>query len=65
MTRKELDIRIDNKISSILKATADYQNNPDKAKDYIIITVLNIYKAGITFGREDVIDDIFNGHEGD
>ena len=35
MSEKEFNALIDTKINQILKAAADYQNNPDKAKEYI------------------------------
>lgn len=59
MSEKEFDFHIDNKISQILKAAIDYQNNPDKAKEYIFNTVKNIVKASKEFGKMSVTEELF------
>jgi len=59
MSEKEFDFHVENKISNLLKAAADYQNNPDKAKDYIITTVMNISKAAKKFGETSVTNELF------
>ena len=59
MSEKEFDFHVENKISQLLKAAADYQNNPDKAKDYIITTVMNISKAAKKFGETSVTNELF------
>lgn len=59
MSEKEFDFHVDNKISQLMKAVADYQNNPDKAKDYIFTTVKNIVKASKKFGETSVTNELF------
>lgn len=59
MSEKEFDFHVDNKISQLMKAVADYQNNPDKAKDYIFTTVKNIVKASKEFGETSVTNELF------
>lgn len=59
MSESKFDYLVEQKISSLLKAAADYQNNPDKAKDYIITTVLNISKAAKLLGKESVVSELF------
>lgn len=59
MSEKEFDFHIDNKISQLMKAVADYQNNPDKAKDYIFTTVKNIVKSSKEFGKMTVAEELF------
>ena len=60
MTEAQFDFLVETKISSLLKAAADYQNNPDKAKDYIIETVMNISKAAKKFGENSVVNELFS-----
>ena len=59
MSEKEFDFHVDNKIHQLLKAAIDYQNNPDKAKDYIFETVKNIVKASKEFGKRSVVEELF------
>ena len=59
MSEKELNLLLDVKISGLLKAAKDYQNNPDKAKDYIITTVINISKASRKLGEMSITDELF------
>jgi len=59
MSEKEFDFHVDNKISQLMKAVADYQNNPDKAKDYIFKTVKNIVKASKEFGKMSITEELF------
>lgn len=59
MTQKEFDALLDIKLSQLLKAAAEYHNNPDKAKEYIIKTVKNIALAGKQLGQMAIIDELF------
>ena len=59
MTEKEFDFLVETKISSLLKAAKDYQNNPGKAQDYITRTVMNISEAGKKFGQNSIVDELF------
>lgn len=59
MSEKEFNRLVECKISSILKAAADYNNNPDKAKNYIIRTVKNISEASKELGNMAVVDELF------
>lgn len=59
MSEQEFDMLLNNKISSLLKAAKDYVNNPDKAKDYIITTVISISKAAKKFGENSTVDELF------
>lgn len=61
MTMLELDKGVELLINSIMKATKDYQNNPEKAEEYIRRKVAAIYQAGKEIGREYALNDIFNG----
>ena len=59
MSEKEFNALIDTKINQILKAAADYQNNPDKTKEYINRTILNIAEASKEFGKMSVTEELF------
>lgn len=59
MSEKEFNALIATKINQILKATADYQNNPDKAKEYINRTVLNIVEASKEYGKLTITEELF------
>ena len=59
MSEKEFNALIDTKINQILKAAADYQNNPVDAMEYIIRTILNLAEASKEFGRMSVIEELF------
>lgn len=59
MTEKQFDALVDIKISQLLKAAADYHNNPEKAKEYIIKTVKNISLAGKQLGQIAMVDELF------
>ena len=60
MSEKEFNFYVETKAIQILKAAKDYQNNPDKAKDYIITTVINISKASKEFGKSLVVNELFS-----
>jgi hypothetical protein len=57
--RQEFNRIIEHKLSQILKAAEDYQNNPDKAKAYIERTIRNIVEASQQLGQLSVVDELF------
>lgn len=59
MSEEQLNFIVDEKISSILKAAKDYQNNPDEVKDFIIRTVRDISKASKNFGESVLVNELF------
>lgn len=59
MTEQQFNQLVEIKIQQLLKAAADYHNNPDKAKEYIIKTVKNIVLAGKHRGQMAIIDELF------
>lgn len=59
MTEAQFDQLVAVKIQQVLKAAMDYNSNPDKAKEYITRTILNITKAGKMFGKEVLVDELF------
>jgi len=58
-TTTEFNQLVEIKISQILKAAADYSNNPDKAKAYIERTVRNIVEASQQLGQLTVVEELF------
>ena len=60
-TEQELDNAAARVIENIMKAAMDYQNNPEKAREYIIRKAKALYDAGKGMGRQSVIDELFNG----
>lgn len=59
MSQEEFDQHVATKLYSILKAAADYQNNPEKAREYIIRSVKNISQAAKMLGEMSVVDELF------
>jgi len=58
MTQNQFDQHVAEKLYQILKAAADYQNNPEKAKEYIIRTVKNISQAAKMLGEMAVVEEL-------
>jgi len=56
---QEFNRIVEHKLSMILKAAADYQNNPDKAKAYIERTIRNIVEASQQLGQLSFVDELF------
>lgn len=54
MTEQQYDDLVEILIAQILKAAADYQNNPDKAEEYITRIVKNISEAG----KQSLVDEL-------
>ncbi|MGV8171712.1 MAG: hypothetical protein ACP5OA_03405 [Candidatus Woesearchaeota archaeon] len=61
MTESQFNIAVIDKISQIMKAVRDYQNNPVKAAEYIERNIAAIAEAGKKFGSSTVINELFNG----
>ena len=59
MSENQFDALVEHKLKQILQAAADYQNNPEKAKEYITRTVRNISTAGKELGKLSVVDELF------
>jgi phage portal protein BeeE len=59
MTEQQFDTLVEHKLSQILKAAADYNTNPDKAKEYITRTIRNISEASKQLGQMSLVDELF------
>jgi hypothetical protein len=59
MTEQQYNSLVETKITQIMKAVADYQNNPDKAKEYIVRTIRNISEAGKQLGEMSLVNELF------
>jgi len=48
-------------IDKIMKAVADFQNNPEKVEAYIRSSITNLYAFALEYGRSSGLDELFNG----
>lgn len=62
-TEQQLDEGVQRVLVQILKAAKDYNNNPEKAHEYIVRKVNAIYIAGKEMGKQSLLDNLFNGPE--
>lgn len=48
----------------IMKAVADYHNNPEKAEAYILLRIDKLFEFAVEYGKASALDDMFNGDQG-
>lgn len=57
---QKMEDAVQHKIEQIIIAASKFQDEPERAEEYIRRTVKNIWTTGKEFGKQLQIDDIFN-----
>jgi hypothetical protein len=59
ITEQQFNSSIEAVINNILKASADYNNNPEKAEEYIRRKIRDISRASIMYSEISITNELF------